>query len=96
MPLLPPSPVLLSPHFTFASLPSPPKESTISIMLELDSDDIDCRRWCAYNAPAMVLLCDPKHYDTHLHSSITKLAGDPSPLVRRQFATGFHEVWYSG
>ena len=84
-PLLPPSSPLPSP-------PLPSKESTISIMLELDSNDMDCRRWCAYNAPAVVLLCPTKHYDAHLHSSIVQLAGDPSSLVRRQFATGFHEV----
>ena len=60
--------------------------------MNLEDCDVECRRWAAFNAPALVLFCGSRNYLGSLHHCIARLSQDPSFVVRRQLAFGFHEV----
>jgi len=59
---------------------------------ERGEESHECRRWAAYNFPAMVQLVGLKSFKVELAASFTLLCNDPSIHVRVTAAAGFHEV----
>lgn len=56
---------------------------------------MECRKWCAYNIPALFVFV-AKSSETinvlHLLPTLSNLASDPYYLVRRNIGSCLHEV----
>jgi len=57
-----------------------------------DKAEVELRRACAFNFPAVVKALGPQKYVVHLHHAFEKLALDNDPAVRRAVAAGLHEI----
>lgn len=58
-----------------------------------DDRNVECRRHCAFNLPAMFILVSNSPGDTDtLLSTFDLLASDHYYMVRRTVACGIHEV----
>lgn len=65
----------------------------MNINLDEDEKYVECRRYCAFNLPAMFIFVLNSSDDTDaLLLTFTALASDPYYLVRRTVACGIHEV----
>ena len=51
-----------------------------------------CRRECAFNFPALVLVVGPENFADVLYPTFSDLACDSCPAVRRTLASSLHEI----
>lgn len=56
-----------------------------------DEKNIDCRKHCAFNLPAMFAFVSPEDIDTLL-TTLDALGSDHFYMVRKTVAYGIHEV----
>eukprot|EP00644_Phytophthora_capsici_P000211 jgi/Phyca11/100476/e_gw1.4.372.1 len=55
-------------------------------------EEVEVRRYCAYNFPAIVKAFGSSYASTLMDDLLTKLASDPAEEVRHRIAAGIHEV----
>ncbi|XP_065051752.1 serine/threonine-protein phosphatase 4 regulatory subunit 4-like [Rhopilema esculentum] len=58
----------------------------------LEDRKAECRRWCAYNFPAMLLFAGADNFSETLLPTFQHMVNDPHAFVRRTIACGLHEV----
>jgi len=71
-----------------------PRRKTLNLKWQHVTEDrhAECRRWCAYNFPAMLLFVGADRFADSLLTTFETLVNDPSTIVRRTISCGLHEV----